>query len=330
MNPSHKGNDTLTRRILFPMHLLKTEGVHSKTFRCPLDLSAASQQVWYPFQNSSSHLQLNPATVTIYVQTLLASLVFLLWPTSKWIWTTVNIPDSSPIHSVFSAFLNGSSIDANPITTTHCGWWTTPCCLSMPFFTYKQLNMILPPLKVALASAMTNLEPCAFAASTENNPDIFSQSVMLHVHDCHHFAVAQQQEITGLEDADVFQFSFIDELQSLSPDTHLLTKAIWSYHCKCKPNGNISKYKSCICVDSSHQQYRNDYWNAYTPIVQWSTVWLIFICPPSWGLLLVKLIMFRPFIRLPLMIQSICKSSRLVLWHYHLLFMATCWPCISL
>jgi len=90
---------------------------------------------------------------------------------------------------------------------------------------------------------------------------------MLHAHN-------QQPEITGLKDADVFKFHPMDELQSLSASTHLLN-AICSYHQKCKLNGNISKHKSCICVDGSNQQYGINYWNTYALVVQWSTVQLM-------------------------------------------------------
>jgi len=56
-----------------------------------------------------------------------------------------------------------------------------------------------------------------------------------------------------------------------------LLNPIWSYWHKQKPNGDISKYKSCICVDGSHQQYRIYYWNTYAPVVDWSTLCLMLI-----------------------------------------------------
>jgi len=86
----------------------------------------------------------------------------------------------------------------------------------------------------------------------------------------------QQPEIDGLQNADIFEYHYMSELANLPAGTCLLN-AIWSYHHKCKPDGNLSKYKSRICVDGSKQQYSIDYWNTYTPVVQWSTVCLMFI-----------------------------------------------------
>jgi len=106
---------------------------------------------------------------------------------------------------------------------------------------------------------------------------------MLHAHDRHQFVVAQQPEITGLEDADVFKYHSMGELQSLPLGMHLLN-AIWSYSHKCKPNRNISKHKSRICVGGSQQQYSIDYWNTYAPVVQWSTICLMLILSTILGL----------------------------------------------
>jgi len=68
----------------------------------------------------------------------------------------------------------------------------------------------------------------------------------------------------------------MSELANLLAGTHLLN-VIWSYHRKHKLNGNLSKYKSCICVNDSKQQFGIDYWNTYAPIMQWSTICLMFI-----------------------------------------------------
>jgi len=62
---------------------------------------------------------------------------------------------------------------------------------------------------------MTHLNACSFAAGMDNNPDILSQSAMLHASDCHHFIAAQQPEITGLENADEFEYHPMDEHQYL-------------------------------------------------------------------------------------------------------------------
>jgi len=65
---------------------------------------------------------------------------------------------------------------------------------------------------------------------------------------------------------------------------HTILNVIWSYHHKCCPNGNLYKYKSCICVDGSQQCFGIDYWDTYAPVIQWSTVWLLFIIETTLGL----------------------------------------------
>jgi len=94
---------------------------------------------------------------------------------------------------------------------------------------------------------------------------------MLRAFDHNQFVVAQQPEITGLENADVFEYHHMDELKALPFGTRLLN-VIWSYHCKRQPDITLYKNKSRICVDGSQQQYGIDYWNTYAPVVQWSTI----------------------------------------------------------
>jgi len=194
---------------------------------------------------------------------------------------SIQVSDAPAIHSVLSAFLaDGPSILANPQPLN-------PVVDEQ----FHALNAIFhsraaehdPSSLEGVSGLPPNLDPCAFAAGTDNNPDILSQSAMLHAHDCHQFVLAQQPEITGLEDADVFEYHPMGELQSLPVGTHLLN-AIWSYCRKRKPNGDISKYKSRICVDGSQQQYGIDYWNTYAPVVQWSTVRLMLVLSTILGL----------------------------------------------
>jgi len=126
------------------------------------------------------------------------------------------------------------------------------------------------------------INPIAFTAATDNNPDCLSQSQILQATDCDNFVQAQHSKIKGLENADVFEYHFMSELASLPAGTGLLN-AIWSYCHKCKPNGNLSKYKSHICVNSSKQLFGLNYWNTYAPIVH-NTVCLMFILLTILGL----------------------------------------------
>ena len=122
--------------------------------------------------------------------------------------------------------------------------------------------------------------PLAFAAGSNNNPDILSQSQMLKAADRDEFLKVQGSELLGLHDADVFEYLPRSKL----PSGSRVLNAIWSYRRKRKPDGTLSKYKSRICADGSQQKYGIDYWETYSPVVNWSTVRLVFVLATMLGL----------------------------------------------
>jgi len=75
----------------------------------------------------------------------------------------------------------------------------------------------------------------------------------------------------------------MSKLSKLPHGTCILN-AIWSYQCKQQPDGDIYKHKRRIHVNGSQQCYGIDYWDMYTPIVQWSTIQLLFILATKLGL----------------------------------------------
>ena len=48
--------------------------------------------------------------------------------------------------------------------------------------------------------------------------------------------------------------------------------SIWSFDRKRIPNGTISKYKARLCDRGGMQSWGVDYWETYTPIVNWMSV----------------------------------------------------------
>jgi len=128
-----------------------------------------------------------------------------------------------------------------------------------------------------------DIDPMAYTAITKNNPNSLSQKQMLSDNDRPHFVAAQKPKIDGLQNADVFEYLLLSELSTLPHGTRILN-AIWSYRRKRRPDGDLHKYKSRICVDGSQQRYGIDYWDMYAPVVQWSTVRLLFILATTLGL----------------------------------------------
>jgi hypothetical protein len=130
------------------------------------------------------------------------------------------------------------------------------------------------PLHVLLAATLLpepNLSPTIWAfLAVDNKADTLTQSQIIKASDDSHFLTSQPEEISGLLKMDVFN---IQPMASKPAGAKLLS-SIWGYHWKCSPVGEISRYKSRICVDGSQQLHDRDYWEVYAPVVSWSTICL--------------------------------------------------------
>jgi hypothetical protein len=109
--------------------------------------------------------------------------------------------------------------------------------------------------------------------AADTKEDTLTQSQMLRALDKDYFIKVQVPEIRGLENMKVFEYFPINQL----PKNAKLLSSIWSYRHKRRPNGELLKYKSRLCVDGSQQLLGRDYWETYAPVVQWSTVRLILL-----------------------------------------------------
>ena len=138
---------------------------------------------------------------------------------------------------------------------------------------FHAMQSIVDWQNIAFNSSFNLDNPLAFTTSAKNNPDILSQGQMLKGTNHKKFIASQLPEIQGLVDADVFEFCSMSDL----PPRACLLNAIWSHCCKCHPDGYLLKHKSRICTDGSQQQYDIDYWETYTPIVHWSTIWMVLV-----------------------------------------------------
>jgi len=219
--------------------MLETNGAHSVTSRSHTNLPAASQESLVPLSQLQQSTPAEPRHSDHLPPNIITQLSF---PKSgspqKRCQNTNNVSlpvsDAPAINSVLSVFLtDGLSGDANLIPPPTV---VDEQLHALNTIFHLQAAKHDPSSLEGISSLLINLDPCAFAVGTKSNPNILSQSAMLN--DNHKFVMAQQAEITGLEDADVFEFHSIDELQSLPAGMHLLN-AIWSYHRKCKPNGKI-------------------------------------------------------------------------------------------
>ena len=105
---------------------------------------------------------------------------------------------------------------------------------------------------------------------------------MLKAEDKDQFLAAQPTEITGLHDANVFHYIKVADIP-FSRRKKILN-SIWSYRWKHQPNGSLLKHKCRIYADGSQQIYVIDFWDTYSPVVQWSSVCLMLILSSMLGL----------------------------------------------
>jgi len=123
---------------------------------------------------------------------------------------------------------------------------------------------------------MNDLEPYVFSVIAMQS-DVLMHSQMLRAPDQASVLDAQECEVRGLEDKQVFQYVQKGDL----PKSARLLNAVWSYRRKRRPpDGTLWKHKANLCVDGSRQlpglDY-TDYTESFAPIVQWSTVRLVMI-----------------------------------------------------
>ena len=118
-------------------------------------------------------------------------------------------------------------------------------------------------------------DPYIFAAGAKNNPDVLTQGQMFKAKDQEKFLESQPSEIDGLHEANVFEYLPIKKIPKNRRSK--LLNAIWSYRRKRRPDGSLLKNKSRICADGSQQHQGIDFWETYSPVVQWSSVRLMLI-----------------------------------------------------
>ncbi len=88
-------------------------------------------------------------------------------------------------------------------------------------------------------------------------------------------------EIATLENIDAW--SVIDRYDSSGAPHHVIPST-WVFKCKRYPDGHIKKFKARFCARGDKQLKRIDFFEAYAPVVQWTTIRLMFILEILLGL----------------------------------------------
>ena len=61
-------------------------------------------------------------------------------------------------------------------------------------------------------------------------------------------------------------------------------QSTWALKCKRFPDGLIKKFKAWFCAQGNMQLEGVDFFETYAPVVQWTTIWLMFILEVLLGL----------------------------------------------
>jgi hypothetical protein len=81
-------------------------------------------------------------------------------------------------------------------------------------------------------------------------------------------------EIATLENIDAW--SVVDGYDSNGALHHVIPST-WAFKCKQYPDGWIKKFKARFCARGVKQLKGIEFFETYAPVVQWTTIWLMFI-----------------------------------------------------
>ncbi len=92
---------------------------------------------------------------------------------------------------------------------------------------------------------------------------------------------AMKLEIVTLENIDAW--SVVDRYDSNGALYHVIPST-WAFKCKQYPDGRIKKFKARFCARGNKQFEGIDFFETYATVVQWTTIWLMFILEILLGL----------------------------------------------
>ncbi len=92
---------------------------------------------------------------------------------------------------------------------------------------------------------------------------------------------AMKLEIATLENIDAW---FVVDRYDSNGAPHHVIPSMWAFKCKRYPDGCIKKFKSCFCARGDKQLEGIDFFETYAPVVQWTTIRLMFILEILLGL----------------------------------------------
>ena len=122
------------------------------------------------------------------------------------------------------------------------------------------------------------VHPAAFLTNSDN--DTYSLSQMLKQDDKKSFIEAMMTEVQDHESREHWKLI----PRSSMPKGSKTIMAIWSFKRKRFPDGRILKHKARLCAHGGMQQWGVDFWETYSPVVNWISVRTLFALSQVHGL----------------------------------------------
>jgi Reverse transcriptase (RNA-dependent DNA polymerase) len=129
----------------------------------------------------------------------------------------------------------------------------------------------------------SSLDPIAYTAAQaherkikskpKDDPDYPRYHQVLASPDYQRWVDAMQKEISMLEQMG----TWTRMLRSDVPAAKRVLKSTWAFRKKRSPDGEVLKYKARFCVRGDMQVENEDYFQSYSPVVQWSTTRLLLV-----------------------------------------------------
>jgi hypothetical protein len=86
-------------------------------------------------------------------------------------------------------------------------------------------------------------------------------------------------------EVEIFTLESIDAWEVLHHEDNMnVINCTWAFKCKCYPDGLIKKFKARFCAPGDQQLEGIDFFETYAPVVQWTTICLMFVLEVLLGL----------------------------------------------
>ena len=90
-------------------------------------------------------------------------------------------------------------------------------------------------------------------------------------------------------EVEIFTLESIDAWDVVIREDHMIIiNSTWAFKCKPYPDGLIKKFKARFCARGDQQLQDIDFFKTYAPVVQWTTIRLMFVLEVLLGLKLLQ------------------------------------------